>query len=147
MGQNRAESELNRAQTRIKLNRQHGKQGGRPPNKINDISKANGSGGQNPNYQLATNNYQLTTEETKKDAAVAASQTDEADLYRRGKRVLGDNAGGMIKNLLRAKDGNVALARSAIETASTKSSPREYIGAIIRSRDAPPVEQLWDPRL
>ena len=66
--------------------------------------------------------------------------TPDAELYRRGKQVLGKNAGGLITDLLRAKDGSVALARAAIETASTKHDPREYIGAIIRGK---PDEQPY----
>lgn len=63
--------------------------------------------------------------------------TPEAELYRRGKELLGEKAGGVIKKLITAKGGNIALARSAIETASTKQDAREYIGAIIRGRDSP----------
>ena len=54
------------------------------------------------------------------------------ELFDRGKEVLGDGAGGMIQKLLAAKHGNIALARAAIEQASTMDNPREYIGAIIR---------------
>lgn len=63
--------------------------------------------------------------------------SDEADLFRRGKKVLGANAGGMIKKLLGAKGGNVALARAAIEQASQKGDAREYIGKIIAGADPP----------
>lgn len=56
----------------------------------------------------------------------------EKQLFDRGKQVLGQAAGGMIVSLLRARDGNLELARAAIETASTKQSPREYIGALIK---------------
>jgi len=55
----------------------------------------------------------------------------EVELFRRGRDVLGKQAGGVIANLLKAKQGNVALARAAIEQASTKSNAREYIGRII----------------
>lgn len=72
-------------------------------------------------------------EERKEDAAPAA--LPEADLFRRGKEILGKNGGGIIKNLLKAKQNNVPLARAAIEQASTKDDPREYIGAIIRGRE------------
>jgi uncharacterized protein YdaU (DUF1376 family) len=58
----------------------------------------------------------------------------EVDLFRRGKEVLGNSAGGMISRLLQAKDRNVAMARAAIEQASTKHDPREYIGGVIRGR-------------
>jgi hypothetical protein len=58
----------------------------------------------------------------------------EADLYRRGKEVLGQKSGGMITRLLAAKGKNIALARAAIEQASTKAEPREYISAILRNK-------------
>lgn len=67
----------------------------------------------------------------KKDAA-SPPPNPEKELYDRGKQVLGEKAGGLIKSLLKAKGGDIALARAAIETASTKSNPREYIGAIAR---------------
>lgn len=67
------------------------------------------------------------------DAAVASP---EADLYRRGREILGTTAGGLVKKLLAAKDQNVPLARSALETASTKGSPREYLGAVIAGASA-----------
>ena len=67
----------------------------------------------------------------------------ERDLFRRGKEVLGKDAGGLIAKLLKAKDGKIALARAAIETASTKSDPREWIGAHIRGKpDDPPYRVI-----
>ena len=59
----------------------------------------------------------------------------ERQLFKRGKQVLGTNAGGLIKNLLKAKQSVVPLAQAAIETASTKENPREYINAIIRGAE------------
>jgi hypothetical protein len=71
--------------------------------------------------------------ETETETKDAAPPPDlEKQLYDRGKEVLGEKAGGLIKSLLKAKNGDTALARAAIETASTKSNPREYIGAIAR---------------
>lgn len=83
-----------------------------------------------------------------KNAANAAPDL-EADLFRRGREVLGKSSGGMVKQLLTAKDGKVNLARAAIETAAGKNNPREYIGAIIRNRDPPPdsANMRVDPRL
>lgn len=71
-----------------------------------------------------------STETEKKDAADAAPNL-ERELFERGKQVLGQDAGGLIAKLLKAKKKDVALARAAIETASTKQKPREYIGAVI----------------
>lgn len=66
---------------------------------------------------------------------LAAQKAVEAELFVVGKKILGTRASGLIKKLIQAKNGNVALARAAIETASTKGDPREYIGAIVRGRD------------
>lgn len=107
--------------------------------------KANGKGGGNPSLKQGVNPPvkaqipEAREPERKKDAADAAPElplTADAELYRRGKQILGPNAGGLIKRLISSKDGNLALARAAIETASTKSSPREYIGAIINNQAA-----------
>jgi hypothetical protein len=81
-----------------------------------------------------------------KDAAVAAPDP-EKDLFDRGKLVLGKTAGGLIRQLLAAKDGKVPLARAAIEVAATKQDPREYIGAILRNRDPPADRNYVDGRL
>jgi hypothetical protein len=62
--------------------------------------------------------------------------TPEADMFRRGKEVLGKNSGGLISKLLKAEGGSVAKARAAIELAAGKQDPREFLGAVIRSRDA-----------
>lgn len=78
---------------------------------------------------------------SKKDAAVAAPDP-EAELFRRGREVLGKQAGGLISKLLAAKQKNIALARAAIEQASTKSDPREYIGAILRGKQSA-AEPNW----
>jgi hypothetical protein len=85
----------------------------------------------------------------RKNAADAApARTEEADLFHRGKAILGDSAGGLIKNLIKAKAGSIALARAAIETASTKQDPREYIAACIHGPEAAAQRPNgWDPRL
>lgn len=108
-----------------------------------------------PNPQKPYTKSQEPEAERKKDAASAAPELAlvpnrprstigdrERELFERGKEVLGQNAGGLIKNLLASK-GAVELARAAIETAATKQDPREYIGAMVRGRD-PPTDQLWD---
>lgn len=71
----------------------------------------------------------------KKDAAASAAPPDpEVELFRRGREVLGKQAGGLISKLLAAKNKNIPLARAAIEQASTKSNPREYVGRIINGQ-------------
>lgn len=56
----------------------------------------------------------------------------EREYFLRGREVLGKGAGGLIGKLLKAKGGNVALARAAIEQASQKQDPAEYVAAICR---------------
>jgi len=72
----------------------------------------------------------------KRAPAVCAAEPEDPDtaLFRRGKQVLGRNAGGQIAKLKRAK-GSIALARAAIETASTKDNPAEYVAACIRQKN------------
>jgi uncharacterized protein YdaU (DUF1376 family) len=73
------------------------------------------------------------------DAAASPDHSiAERELFQRGRAVLGTSAGGTIADLLKAKGGNVALARAAIEQASQKSSPREYVAAIVRQPRGPP---------
>ena len=92
------------------------------------------------------------TEQIQKDAAdappvrltvVPATDADlEKSYFDRGKEVLGTGSGGLLAKLLTSKQKNVALARAAVEQASTKSNPREYIGAIIRGK-ATSDEPQW----
>lgn len=70
------------------------------------------------------------------DAPIDDPSVAEKQLFDRGKEVFGPKAGGMIVRILKAKGGNVALARAAIEQASTKQDPLEYAAAIARG---PPV--------
>jgi len=76
-------------------------------------------------------------EERKKDAAPNGAHRgedlgqQERDFFRRGREVLGQNSGGLIAKLLKAKGGDPRLARAAVEQASTKDRPREWIGRIL----------------
>lgn len=75
---------------------------------------------------------QPITDNLKKDAEPDGSHSnDEADLFRRGTQVLGKGSGGLVVKLLKSKNGAVPLARAAVEQASTKHNPREYIGRVI----------------
>ncbi len=56
----------------------------------------------------------------------------EREYFERGRKVLGKGAGGLIANLLKAKGRNVALARAALEQASQKQNPTEFVAAICR---------------
>jgi hypothetical protein len=67
-------------------------------------------------------------------AAAKSSNLEIArkELFDRGKEVLGGAAGGVVQRLLAVKHGNLALARAAIEQASTMDDPNQYIGGILR---------------
>jgi hypothetical protein len=77
-------------------------------------------------------------------SAAPADDGGEVALFSRGKQVLGQSAGGLINQLLAAKDGKVPLARAVIETAATKQSPREWVAAAVKGARDPPER---DPRL
>ncbi|MGI3902481.1 MAG: DUF1376 domain-containing protein [Janthinobacterium lividum] len=67
------------------------------------------------------------------------------ELYARAEVVAGPGFGGQVTRLLKRKGGNVALARAAVETASTAYKPREYLARIIRGDDTGmPPGQLYD---
>lgn len=58
----------------------------------------------------------------------------EKQLFSRGRQVCGKASGGLIASLLKAKQHDIALARSVIETASTKHDPREYVAASLKGK-------------
>jgi len=61
--------------------------------------------------------------------------TPEARYFRRAKELLGPNGNSLAAKLLKSKGGIIGAAHSALELASTKNEPREYLGAIIRTRE------------
>lgn len=94
---------------------------------------------------------EIETQEKKESAAPNGAhfdlpgkpaETEEVQFYNRGKKLFGSKSGGFLKQLLVAKGNNVALARAALETASTKSNPKDYIGAIVRGREQESFEEL-----
>jgi hypothetical protein len=78
------------------------------------------------------------------------SKTADAQLFSRGREVLGKGSGGLISDLKKHFAGSVPLARASLEQASTKHDPREYIGAIIRGKREDQADKshlaggLWD---
>jgi hypothetical protein len=78
------------------------------------------------------------------DAAAASIDPSvaERELFARGREILGKKGGGLIANLLKAKGHNVALARAAIEAASQKENPAEYLAAA--SRGPPAAKPLTE---
>lgn len=93
---------------------------------------SNSSANAPPNAEQKDTHARATSpSQSQEDAAPAGAPSDEADLFRRGKQVLGNQAGGLIAKLKKAKNGSIPLCRAAIEQAATKENPREYIGRVI----------------
>jgi uncharacterized protein YdaU (DUF1376 family) len=126
----RVEEDLESAKQSYEARAKAGHKGGKAKAKTKQCSSNATAGPEQP----------LTFNQSKKDAADAAPDP-EVDLFNRGKAVLGKNSGGLIAQLLTAKQKNIPLARAAIEQASTKSDPREYIGRIIHGQK--PGETAW----
>lgn len=57
---------------------------------------------------------------------------ESRELFRRGKQVLG--SGALVTEVLKAKGGNVALARAVVEQASQAQNSREYVGRILHPK-------------
>jgi len=72
------------------------------------------------------------------ERAPPAPSDPDAELFRRGREVLGPKAGGQIAKLKAAKGGVVSLARAVIETAASKDKPAEYVAAAILGGAGPP---------
>jgi uncharacterized protein YdaU (DUF1376 family) len=83
--------------------------------------------------------HPLIKEPFPSERAPVAPPDPDKELFDRGKQVLGPRSGGLIAKLKQAKGGSIPLARAAIEQASTKSDPAEYIGGVIRGGAGPPV--------
>lgn len=96
-----------------------------------------------PSGTLAGHERDKEEDREYKEEDAAPPPSLEKQLFDRGRQVLGEKAGGMIKNLLKAKNGDFALARAALEVAATKAAPREYIGAIIRGPVPREGEFTW----
>jgi hypothetical protein len=62
----------------------------------------------------------------------------DAELFRRGKEILGRNGGGQIARLKLAFGGDIAKTRELLEHAASRSDPSAYIGAAINKRSTGP---------
>ena len=66
----------------------------------------------------------------------------EKPVFDYGKTVLGKSAGGQVRNLIRHHSGDLDAALETLRLAARKSSPREYVGAILRGDRQPETD--WD---
>jgi hypothetical protein len=105
---------------------------------------ANDAGPTQSRRKVENTEYSESQKDSEANASGAIAPTDpspaERDYFRRGREILGNQAGGQLAKLLKAKGGNVALARAAVESASQKQIPSEYVAAAIRrpSTHGPP---------
>lgn len=84
---------------------------------------------------------EIDTSSLRSEGAEAPIDPD-ADLFRRGREVLGNKAGGQVAKLKALYGGDVAKTRSLIEECAVKDRPGEYAAAVLRkhgpqARDGP----------
>ncbi len=90
--------------------------------------------------QCNSREEKIREEEKEKNAEAlpAAPEDPQKRYFDRAVQVLGPKKRGLAAKLLQSKSGVVSLAASAIEAASGKSNPSEYIGAIIAKNGSDP---------
>lgn len=71
--------------------------------------------------------------------------SEEKSYYDRSKEILGPKGNGLAAKLLKSQSRVIAKARAVIETASTKSDPAAYIGAVIRGSDRSEMGAAQEP--
>lgn len=71
-------------------------------------------------------------------AGIPKPPDPDADLFNRGKSILGKTAGGQIAKLKAMFGGDVARTRAYLEDAAVKSDPGEYVAATIRKHAGKP---------
>lgn len=63
----------------------------------------------------------------------APSKIAEKDLFAAAKKAMGKSAGGLVSSLIRHHNYDLAAARRVVDVAATKSDPREYVVASMRT--------------
>lgn len=121
----RIDEELNEAQAKYEKRVEAGKKGGN----AKAAAKQCSSNATAKPYQPITDNPNPNPKA--KDGADAPPIDPDADLFRRGKEVLGPDAGSLIARLKKSKGGSIPHTRAVIEQASTKENPREYVGRVM----------------
>lgn len=114
-----------------------------PPSEAPSESDQRPSEASNTNSSSSNSNNTISS--VPSERAPAAPRDENAELFARGREVLGKNAGGQIAKLLKAKGGMVNLARAAIEAAASKDKPGEYIAKAIAGGQGPPAFERGRP--
>ena len=69
-------------------------------------------------------------------ASGAKAPNPDADLFLRGKEILGSSGGGQIAKIKALFGGDVAKARAFFEDAADRENPRQYVAATIKRNSA-----------
>jgi uncharacterized protein YdaU (DUF1376 family) len=124
----RVDEELTSAQAKYEKRAEAGSKGGN----AKAAAKQCSSNATAKPYQPITDNPNQVSE-----AKASGVPPDfKAELFERGKSVLGPNSGGLIVRLLRSFGSEddqraIAKARARIEEASTKANPAEWVGRVL----------------
>lgn len=128
---NRIETTLKEAENFNETQRKRAERGWVSRKKCNE----NNDGEMPPgNANTTTTTTTATIKKEKKEApngGASRPPSFEADLFRRGREVLGGKSGGLIAKLLKIKKRDVAVAMAVIEDASAADNPREYVGRVV----------------
>lgn len=113
-----------------------------PPHNDNFTSRSRGSTGEAPETagrEGKGREVSKSSEAKASGAQVAPGESSEVKLYRVGKEVLGQSAGGQITKLRRLANGDDAEALRLVEVARSKQDPSEWIAAVLRGDEAQPL--------
>lgn len=75
----------------------------------------------------------------------AIAPSIEAEVFRRGKALLGPRSGGQVTKLRKALGGDDMLALGVLEKAAGKQNPAEWIAGFLKSRAEPETDELGLP--
>lgn len=138
--------ELQKAFTRSSKASENGGKGGRPSKENNDLAKPEAF----PEKKLTTNHQpiNLSTKEESTPSGDAGVQQDvdrpslEKQAYDLGKRVLGRSSGGLITKLQKHHRGDWTAVMATLRFAADKSSPAEWVGAVLSGKR----DTAWEQR-
>ena len=83
-----------------------------------------------------------TVSEGDKSPSAGADFDPEKPVFDYGKQILGQSAGGQVRNLIRHHGGDLAATMVTLRLAARKQDPREFVGAFIRGHRQPETD--WD---
>lgn len=129
----RVEEELLEAKEKHERRQRSGKAGGNATARGKQRGSNAGSNATAKTEQCSSSKSQSKNSEAK---ASGVPPDPKADYFKRGREVLGENAGGLIAKVLKSQGSeddvrSIAKARALIENASTKADPSEWLGRVL----------------